>query len=80
MHTSQIIYVFFNIINDGLQYDSEANTPFSPEKLLQMAYHAIRSSVIYTIVCKEYNRKQKADKTWANFKTFFALEYNKLCE
>ena len=68
------------VIDDGLWYESEANTPFSPARVLQMTYHTARSYRIYTDTCKDWRRKPISDKMWANFKIFFVLEYNKLKE
>ena len=49
-------------------------------KLLQIAYHDLISSVIYTYLCKYWRMKPSMDKTWARFRIFFVLEYNKLRE
>ena len=78
LDTSQTSGVLFNIIDDGVRYSSEANTPLSPAQALQMAIHAVRSSEIYTYACKDLSRNLSADKTLANFKISFVLEYNKL--
>ena len=74
----QTIVVFFKVIDNRLRYDSEENTLFLQAQLLKIAYHAVRSSGIYTNACKDWRGKPSADNTWANFKIFFALEYNKL--
>ena len=49
---SQPINLLLKIINDGVWYTSEANTPFSPVQVLQMARHSVRSSVIYIDTCE----------------------------
>ena len=76
LETLQPIDVFFKIINDRLWYSSEATAPLLPTQVLQMAYHAVRYSGIYTYACKYWIRKPSADKTWDNFKIIFSLEYN----
>ena len=75
---SQTIGVLFKIIDDEVQYSSEASTPFLPAQVLQMANHAVRYSGIYTYACKDWNRKPRTDKMWDNFKISFVLEYNEL--
>ena len=47
------IDMFFNITDDRVQYTSEANTPFLPEQVLQMAYHAVKYYEIYTYACND---------------------------
>ena len=36
LETSQLIYVLFGVIGDGVRYSSEANTPTALLKVLQM--------------------------------------------
>ena len=67
---SQTISVFFKVIDDGLWCSSEANTTLFTEKLVQMNYHAVISSGIYTEACKDWRRKPIVDNTWAKFKMF----------
>ena len=77
LDTSQPISVFLNLINDIIQYYSEANTLCMPEQVLQMAYHTLSSSGIYSDACKYWCRNPRAEKTWDNFKTI-AVDYNDL--
>ena len=59
---SQLIDVFFNTINDGVQYARKANAQFMSSQFLQMAYHAVRFSVIYLYYCKHWRWKLSAEK------------------
>ena len=70
LETSKLINVFFKIIDEGVRYDREGKTPFTPTKALKMAYHAVSFSRIYTDACKYWRRKLSADNTWENFNTF----------
>jgi hypothetical protein len=45
-----------------------------------MAYYAVSTSGYYKDACKEWWKKPSADKTWQNFKRFFAAEYHDLKE
>ena len=74
-----MIDILFNIIDNGILYASEVKTPFLSSQVLQMAYHSVSSSGIYTYACKYWCRKISADETWDNFKKI-ALEYSKLRE
>ena len=44
--TSHPVDVFFNHINDGVQYANKKNTMFVPSQVLQIDYHAVRSFVV----------------------------------
>ena len=66
--------------DECVQFTVDAETAYTPEQILQTAYYAISSSNIYTDACKEWRRKLKTDKTWPNFKQFFANEYYDLKE
>ena len=77
---SQTIDVFFKVINDGAQYDSESITPFMPSKVLQMAYHSMSYLDIYIDACKDWLSNLSSEEMWATFKIFFTLEYNLLWE
>ena len=54
LSTSQPIIVFFELINDGGNYASEANNPHTPAKVLQMSNHTLSSSRIYRDACKDW--------------------------
>ena len=60
VETSQMINAFFSIINYGVQYFSEANTPFMPAQLLQMAYHYVISYGVYTYYFKDWSSNLSA--------------------
>ena len=74
------IDLFFHKIDDCIQYASDGDVDFTQGQILQIAYHAVSTSGLYTDSCKEWRRKDEKDKTWTNFKTFFAAEYHDLKE
>ena len=80
MDTSEPIDVYFKCIDESVQFAADAETAYTPEQILQTACYAISSSNIYTDACKEWRRTPKTDKTWTNFKQFFASEYHDLKE
>ena len=77
---SQPIDLFFQHINDCVQYASDGQAAFTNGKILQTAYHAVSTSGHYTDVCKDWRKRPLRDKTWALFKQLFAAEYNDLKE
>jgi cell division septum initiation protein DivIVA len=78
--STQPIDIFFQRIDDCVQYADDGQVAFTAEQILQTAYHAISTSGFYNDACKEWRKKAVVDKTWTNFKTFFAAEYHDLKE
>ena len=78
--TSEPIDKYFKRIDDCAQFATDANTAFTTEQILQTAYYAITTTGLYTDACKEWRRKPEDQKTWENFKRFFAEEYHDLKE
>jgi len=74
--STQPIDVFFQRIDDCVQYADDGRVAFTAEQILQTAYHAVSTSGYYNDACKEWRKKTAADKTWNTFKTFFAAEYH----
>ena len=74
------IDVYFKQIDECVQFATDADTAYTPEQILQTAYYAVSSSNLYTDACKEWRRKPLNEKTWINFKTFFATEYHEIKE
>ena len=76
----QPLEVFLTRIEECQEFASAGNTPYTPEQVLNIAYQTLFSSGIYTDGCKDWRKKDPADKTWANFKLHFANEYQDLKE
>ncbi len=77
---SQPIDVFFQRIDDSVQYAADGQVAYTADQILQTTYHAVSTSGVYTDACKEWRKKATADKTWATFKRFFAAEYHDIRE
>jgi hypothetical protein len=77
---SQPIDVYFQKIDNGIQYAGDGQVAFTTGQILQTTYHAISTSGFYNDACKEWRKKPPADKNWWNFKRFFAAEYRDLQE
>ena len=70
LNTPQPIDVLFKVIDAGVWYASEENTLFYPARVLQIAFHTVRYSGIYTCACKDWHRKPSADKMWDTLRYF----------
>ena len=53
LEMSHPIYVFFKVIDDGVIYASEEDTPSSLAQSPQMSYQAVISAGIYAYECKD---------------------------
>jgi hypothetical protein len=80
MDTTRPIDIYFQAIDDCVQFATDGQVPFTATQIVQTAYHAISKSGIYNDACKEWRRRPIANRTWPHFKAFFANEYNDLKE
>jgi hypothetical protein len=80
MDPTQPIDVYFQNIDDCIQFATDGQVPFTALQIVQTAYHAISKSGLYNDACKERRRKPLAERTWVTFKPFLATEYNDLKE
>ena len=80
LDSTQPIDIYFQRIDDSVQYAADGKVAFTNEQILQTAYHAISTSGYYTEACKEWRKKPAATKTWVLFKNFFTEEYHDLKE
>ena len=54
--------------------------PFTAKQILQTAFQSVDATAMYLEVCKEWQQKADADKTWTNLKRHFAAVYHKIRE
>jgi hypothetical protein len=80
MDPTQPIDIYFQNIDDCVQFATDGQVPFTPHQIVQTASHAISKSGMYNDTCKEWQRKPIAERTRVAFKPFFATEYNDLKE
>ena len=74
------IDVFFQRIDDAVQYADDGKNPFTAKQILQTAFHSVNATGLYREACKEWRQKSDQDKTWTNFKRHFAAEYHEIRE
>jgi hypothetical protein len=77
---TQPIDVYFQRIDDCVQYAADGHVAYTIDQILQTAYHGVSTSGMYHDACKEWRKKRPADKTWPQFRRFFAAEYHDLKE
>eukprot|EP00957_Ditylum_brightwellii_P097246 7405958-Ditylum_brightwellii.AAC.1 len=68
----------FKQINDGQDLAIAAEIPYSKMQLINKAYDLIFKTGVHNDVCKEWNRKPAADKTYANFQLHFTTAHREL--
>ena len=78
--STQPIDIYFQKVDDCVQYAADGQVTFTPGQILQTAYHAVSTSGYYNDACKEWRKRPSNDKTWLQFKRFFAAEYHDLKE
>ena len=74
------IDVYFQKIDECVQYAVDGKVAYTLDQILQTAYHAISASGFYNDACKDWRKKPAEQKTWETFKRFFASEYHDLKE
>ena len=72
--------VFFQRINDAVQYANDNKNPFLAKQILQTAFHSVNATGMYLEACKEWRQKSNQDKTWTNFKRHCADQYHDIRE
>jgi hypothetical protein len=78
--STEPIDVYFQKIDECVQYAADGRVAFTADQILQTGYNAISTSGFYHDASKEWRRKPANEKTWVNFKRFFAAEYHDLKE
>lgn len=80
MDVSQPISMYFKRINDCITYATDAETPYTPIQIVQITYHAMVQTGYFDRELDEWDSKVSTEKTWENFKLYFAEKYNKLMQ
>ena len=62
-------------IETAVDFADTRNVPFTPEQVEATAYDLILSTGYFTDSCRCWNLKSAGEKTWVNFKPFFAEEH-----
>ena len=65
-------------VEGAVEYAAAGNTPYTPLQVVGIAYQLIFQSGLFNDDCKLWKRRDLADKTWTQFKTFFATAHQEL--
>jgi hypothetical protein len=66
--------IFIDKIEDCIDLAEAAGAPYTNEQIVQKAFNAISKAQCYPEGTRDWRRKNASDKTWVNFKSFFAQE------
>ena len=77
---TQPVQVMLNRIKKSADILDFAEEPYSEKQMIRIAYDAVLKAGIFSKSLKDWRRKPAVDKTWPNFKTFLAEEYNDYLE
>ena len=69
------IEVFFNQIEEAVEYAQNGNAPFTNAQVINTAFVVMAQAKIFKEACKEWRRKPNNEKTWPNFKNHFFAAY-----
>eukprot|EP00957_Ditylum_brightwellii_P171718 13072722-Ditylum_brightwellii.AAC.1 len=62
-------------IESAVTVTGNANQPYTAAQVLSIAYKLVFKTGVYKDACKEWPNKTDANKTWPNFKRYFAAAY-----
>ena len=53
---------------------------YTPKQIVSMAVDNVNNACLYIQDCRKWDRKTAAQKTWANFKVYFARASKDTCK
>jgi hypothetical protein len=77
---NQPIELFFDQIEDSVNFAAAGNCPYTPAQVTAIAYELVFKTGIFHDECKLLKRRIAADKNWADFKTVSSLAHQELRE
>ena len=77
---NQPIEVLFDQIEDAVDFAAAGNTPFTNEQIVNAACNLVFDTGMFSDECKEWQKKETANKTWDEFKLRFAEAHQDLQE
>ena len=72
----------FKQLREGKEFAAKRGAVISDKQLIRYGCDILKATGVLTKACTSWRSKAEADKTWANFQTFFTKEvndYNKNC-
>jgi hypothetical protein len=80
INVNQPIELFFDQIEDAVDFAAAGKCPYTPEQVTAVAYQLVFKTAMFPDECKLWKRQNAVDKTWTNFKTVFATAHQELRE
>jgi hypothetical protein len=77
---NQPIELFFDQIEDAVDFADAGESPYTPVQVTNIAYQLVFQTGLLPDECKLWKRRSVANKTWDAFKTEFALAHQELRE
>ena len=65
-------------VEGAVDYTMAGNTSYTPLQAAGIAYQLIFQTGMFTDNCKQWKRRDPANKTWTKFKIFFATDHQEL--
>ena len=75
---NQPIKVFFDQIEDTVEYTSAVNTAYTTTQIVNTVYILVSETVLFYDECKKWRKNDHAKKSWENFKTHFTESHQEL--
>ena len=72
---NQPIKRLFEKIEDDVEYVDAGHNHYTPLQVVTNAFQIVFQIGMFVQDCKDWKRTTPGDKTWANFKTFFATAH-----
>ena len=79
-YPNQTFEVLIDQIEDAIYCAAARNTPYSKEKITNMAYNIVYRTSLLSNECKTWRKKDAPDQTWTTFKAEFTLDHQDLRE
>lgn len=77
---SQPIEILFDQIEDAVDLAAAAQAEYTQAQIVAYAYNLIFQTGVFHDACRDWRRRFAADRTWATFKTDFAIAHQELRE
>ena len=62
------IELFFQHIQDCIDFASTAQSPLTTEQILDSAFFTLQRTGVFNTKCRKWQKKQPLEKTWQHFK------------
>jgi hypothetical protein len=78
ININQPIELFFDQIEDAVDFSAAGKGPYTPQHVTAVAYQLVFKTTMFPDDCKQWKRQAALDKTWTNFNTTFATAHQEL--